>query len=502
MALDLRANFAVNAINGNQAAISSTVGRIFRTETLLQGTVNWFEIGSPGALDSTYAPAIAFGAPDPNSPAGVGNLDNFIYVGTTGGHVFMTQVGGGGNGNNWANISNGLDGSSLQQIITDPVRGSHDAYAVTANGVYFLPDSVALANAVATAAAGGPAVPAALAWQNITGNLFTLTHNGFNNTDFAQVIARGLTSVQADWRYAIPNNPTQAAGPNTPSHPVLYVGGNAGVFRSLDFGKTWAVYPNMTFDAAPTDGGYLPSGAVTSLSASVGAVDVNTGRAILSPGDPNVLLASTYGSGFFAIRLAPLVFPGSVQLSPTLPAPSGSNGGLGANGLPLVTVPRPVINGVGEQTAFGNSVLISLYDLTDPNNPRFIGGFDGTLGDATAITANKTDAYGNFSVQVIANAFTSNGDKTVGIQATDSSGTRGNMVPFSFTYQAAGSSQNQPPVAPTLALAATSDSSNGLNITNVNKPQLLGVTDPSVTVTLVDSAGNAISGFSPVTPTR
>lgn len=492
------ANFAVNPLNGNQVAMSSSVGRIFRTETAEQTTVNWFEIGNPAALDNSYAPAIAFGAPDPQSPAGIGNLDNFMYIGTSAGHIFMSQVGGGANGNSWTNISNGLDGSTIQQIITDPVRGSHDAYAVTSAGVYFVPDSVALANAVAAAAQpNGPPVPAALTWQNITGNLFTLMHNSFNNPDFAQQLPHFLTSVQADWRYAIPNNPLQPAGPNTPSHPVLYVGSGAGVYRSFDFGQTWAIYPNMSTDNSLVDGGYLPDNQVSSLAMSIGNVDVNTGRAVQAPGDPNVLVAATYGRGDFVIRLAPAVFQSSVQLSKTSPLPAGSFGGLDANGLPIVTVSQPVFNGVSEQTAFGNTVRISLYDMTDPNNPVFVGGYDGTTATDTA--ANHTDAYGNFSVQLNPNAYTSKGVKTIGIQATDAAGTKGGMTLFTFDYQNTGGGAVQPPTPPTLALAATSDSSHGLSITNDNTPQLVGVTDPNVTVTLVDINGNAIPGVTPVT---
>src|SRR5262249_8611137 len=148
-------------------------------------------------------------------------------------------------------------------------------------GVYFVPDSVALANAIAAAAQpNGPPVPAALTWQNITGNLFTLMHNSFNNPDFAQQLPRFLTSIQADWRYAIPNNPLLPAGPNTPSHPVLYVGSGAGVYRSFDFGKTWAIYPNMSTDNSLVDGGYLPDNQVSSLAMSIGNIDVNTGRAV------------------------------------------------------------------------------------------------------------------------------------------------------------------------------------------------------------------------------
>src|SRR5213593_2617860 len=58
-------NFGVNPINGNQIIISSQAGRIFRTRD--QGRT-WGVIADPATLDSTYAPAQAFGAPDPANP--------------------------------------------------------------------------------------------------------------------------------------------------------------------------------------------------------------------------------------------------------------------------------------------------------------------------------------------------------------------------------------------------------------------------------------------------
>ena len=154
-------NFTVNPLDGNQVIMSSNAGRIFE---LGNAGTTWQVIGDPNFLDGTYAPALTFGAPDPNSPDGVGNLNNFIYAGTVGGNIFVTQTGGGGgtggrvvavvcgavvaspNGSQWTNISTGLDGSGVMQIITDPTRGSHDAYAVTLDGVYFISNSLACRN--------------------------------------------------------------------------------------------------------------------------------------------------------------------------------------------------------------------------------------------------------------------------------------------------------------------------------------------------------------------
>ena len=137
------ANFAVNPVNSADVVISSSVGRIFVTQN---SGVTWFDIGDPAVFGSpgSFSLALAYGAPDPNAPDGVGNLGNFIYVGTGTGQIYVTQDGGGSGGsNNWINISAGLDGSSVRSIITDPIRGSHDAYAVTTNGVFYMADSIA-----------------------------------------------------------------------------------------------------------------------------------------------------------------------------------------------------------------------------------------------------------------------------------------------------------------------------------------------------------------------
>src|SRR5262249_3977962 len=142
-----------------------------------------------------------------------------------------------------------------------------------------------------------------------------------NSTTYNQASPLGLTSIAADWRYAIPNDPTN---PAKGSHPVLYVAGNSGVYQSLDNGKTWALFPQTSFGAVAA-GGNLPHVAVNSLSLSLGNVDPNTGmpdtagpynpaNPSATP-DPDLLMAATYGRGEFAINLAPLVFPSSVGVA-------------------------------------------------------------------------------------------------------------------------------------------------------------------------------------------
>ena len=114
------ANFAVNPVNGQDIVISSSTGNIFSTTN--EG-VTWFDIGEPAVFGSpgSFSVALAYGAPDPTAPEGVGNLGNFIYVGTATGQVYVTQDGGGSGGsNNWINISTGLDGSAVSR--SSPTR--------------------------------------------------------------------------------------------------------------------------------------------------------------------------------------------------------------------------------------------------------------------------------------------------------------------------------------------------------------------------------------------
>ena len=162
---------------------------------------------------------------------------------------------------------------------------------------------------------------------------------------------------------------------------MLYVSANSGVYRSLDNGVTWALFPaandtTLPNNGAQKDGGFLPSVQVSSLTLVQGEIDPTTGHAVPQPGDPDLLLATTFGRGQFAIRLAPIVFPGTVQLDTKLPAPNGSISGKDAQGNPIVKIPQPVIDGLSEQSAFGNTVYITIVDMTDPTNPRIIGGYD------------------------------------------------------------------------------------------------------------------------------
>ena len=466
--------------------ISSAVGRIFSTTN--QG-VNWFDIGDPGVFNNPggFSVALAYGAPDPNAPEGIGNLGNFIYVGTRAGEIYITQDGGGsGTSNNWLNISLGLDGSPVQSIITNPVQGNHSAFAVTTSGIFYIKDSVLL---------GNNPTNAAFEWVNITSNIHNLPYTIFgqsyspttdpNSVRFNQA-QNALSSIVADWRYTIPNSANDPNGPGF--HPVLYVGvGNSGgngsgVYQSIDDGLTWSLFPSTTFGAV-TQGGYLPHVAVTSLSLSLGNIDPNTGMPNLAgpfdpingtpttTPDPDLLMASTYGQGQFAINLAPLVFPSTVKIDPN----SNNNG--------VVNTATPTFDGLSAITAFGNATRITIFDVTDN---KIVGGFDPS-NLATNVAANWTDASGNFKITTYSGlrGFTTNGPKTVQIYATDDAGAVGNKVTLTFTLNATNLPPLPPTTPPTMVTLALRPSEgvllNGVTYTKSSTPDFDGVTDTTVT---------------------
>jgi hypothetical protein len=291
-------NFAVSPIvptltssnaPNQRMVVSSATGAIFTTA---DGGLNWFVHGAPSDLDGTNAQALTYGAPDPSPGVNPNNQpDDFIYAGTVGGHIFVTFLGGGQHGTTkWASLSQGLDTSPVEAIAANPHPGSHQAFAVTQGGhVYLMPDAFADQNG------GG-------SWQNITGNLPTLINTlAGNSTAAVNQGADFLYSLAVDWRTAT---------------PTLYVGGESGVFRSLDMGKTWTVFPSVLQDGAVADGGYLPHARVIGLSLTLGNIDPT--RAIPNQATgPDLLVAYTDGRGAFAIRLSSNLHHGPAVLSIT-----------------------------------------------------------------------------------------------------------------------------------------------------------------------------------------
>ncbi len=515
-------DFAVNPVDSAEVVISSNVGRIFDTTN---AGVTWFDVGDPGDFGNpgSFSLALAYGAPDPAAPQGVGDLGNFIYVGTQTGQIYVTENGGGnGSSNNWINISAGLDGKPVVSIVTDPIRGSHDAYAITTDGVFYMPDSLA----------------SGATWANITNNLYNLSYSIFgqtyNPTQDGNAVtlpqAVTLSSIVADWRYQIPFDPSDLS---KGSHPVLYVssGGTgstgSGVYQSLDNGATWTLFPSTTYGAV-ADGGDLPHDAVTDLDVSLGNVNANTGmpslvgpdQAIvfsgtltsgsdsvtgvglvgsLAPGDtvtgdgiptgttivsvntfgqsiiltsdatatgsatlaaadptvtpdPDLLLATTWGRGQFAIDLPPLIVGNSVEISPTAP-------GVASN---PVYVGTPItISGTSEITGFGNTTWITVEDVTNPADPIVVAGYNPNdpipVPSSDPNTGNSTDSTGSFTFNW--NPATlygmDDGVKTLEIFATDDSGAVGNKVTVQFNWdpatqlQFAGNFASNPPASVT-----------------------------------------------------
>ncbi len=323
------------------------------------------------------------------------------------GRIFVTGTGGGGGaGGAWTEITGVTGGGNLQgsvrAIITNPTRGSREAYAVTTGGVYHIKDSLA---------------PGAT-WDRITGNLFNITQQIFG-TNLTDTKLRSLTSIVADWRYVIPDD---FANPGGATHPVLYVSGDAGVYRSTDDGATWTPFPapdasipNRFLNATPTPpgaGGGLPNVEVSDLDIALGDIDPTNGRPRVRNDSPNVLLATTYGRGSFAIRLAPQILPESLGYQ------------LQNNHM--------FVNGYSQQTAFGNSVSVAILDLTPAVK-------DGPLADpatAPVVGMGTTDANGRFSIQLFPyaneNGQLDNRLEVLGIQATDQAGTKGNTALFRF----------------------------------------------------------------------
>ena len=440
--------------------------------------------------------------PTPAPREGVGNLGNFVYVGTSTGQIYVSQNAGG----SWTNISTGLDGSAVQQIITDPARGSHDAYAVTADGVYYL------ANSVTSATNPTPT------WVNITGGLKNLAYSIFGQSydpatdpntkpyDLATV----LNSIAANWNYSIPNNP---ANLSLGYHPVLYVAANSGVYMSTDNGTTWTLYPDTTFGAL-AEGGDLPHVNVTDLSLSQGNVATASGMPALAgpyqtltfsgnltngsatvtgvvgigelavgdyvagtgipsgttilainfidlhhalgsatatrraeprtrpiprpPPDPDLLMAATYGEGEFAINLAPMLFPTTVALA------ASDNSGTAPTVPRSSRPPRPPSTAKARSPA--SAAPPGSRSSMRPRVTRPMGRSSAASTRRRTITASRSSPIrptrptpsATSPSRSTSGVFTSNGLKTIEIYTTDDAGAVSNKVTLSFTLNVSG----------------------------------------------------------------
>ena len=346
--------FTVNPVDPSAILISSGSGRVFLSSGPTNGFgKRWFPIANPTDLDSTHASALAFGAP----AVGSATVDTFLYAGTKGGKIFVTFTGG-GVGVPWKNISAGLTGGgAVEQIIPDPTRGSHALYAVTTTGVFFMADSSI----------------AAPTWVNLTGNLLvgSPTRMLFNDPQQSASTDTLLTSLQVDWRYAIPDDLTNPTGP---THPVLYVGTDGGVYRSLDKGTTWTYFPNQAIDGARQEGGYLPTVPISTLTLTTGNINPNDGSVVDQPDALNMLVATTAGRGTFAIRI--------------------DNSILLANGQPLSSYEVNGVSGPHVTSLTQSSGLITEYASTATATSQFS---TSSWSAMQATGAPDTDSYGDIS---------------------------------------------------------------------------------------------------------
>ncbi len=321
--------FAMNPVDPNALVIVSALGRVFRSTT---GGVSWVQIADPGTAgnpDGSGPGAQAFGAFDPNDPT---LTNSFIYVGSAAGNVYVTTTGGEttpGGPAAWLNISAGLDGSPIRRIVPNPTAGSREVYVVTNGGVYYKADGTAPG-----------------AWTDITNGLFNLTRAAFNDAqDLVPVLpsqavarqanapTRAINALAVDWRFA---NPISLGGGAPATAPDLYVGGVGGVFKSSDFGATWRLFPSMAAEGAVADGGYLPTVEVTDLDLSIGNLNRTSGR--YEAGGLNLLLASTYGRGSWAIRLGTDLPPETFISGPRVTAVSIPAQPAGTTGISVVEV--------------------------------------------------------------------------------------------------------------------------------------------------------------------
>ena len=187
--------------------------------------------------------------------------------------------------------------------------------------------------------------------------------------------------------------------------------------------------------------------------------------------DPDLLMATTYGEGAFAINLAPMLLTGTTQVAPT------DTGGAEADGTPIVTTAAPTIDGLSEMTAFGSTTWISIYDETpgDATYGKVIGGFNPQQYKAgngiTPGAGNSTDTFGNFAIPIA--AFASNSTPFTGTLTTGSAvvtglanvkgltvgeGVTGTGIPAGATIK----SINPTADTITLSAAATASGSQGL----------------------------------------
>ena len=291
----------VNPISPTGLLVSAAPGATGGTGNVYRSTDgggSWVSLGAPAG--GAYLRALAFGGVDPAQPT---NLNNYALAGSDDGRVFFTTTGTAPMAQfNFTGSS--LGGRAVQRVVPNPRPGTADFYVLTDRGVFY--------------ASRTSRTTAAATLVEVTGDLYGVTRTtdslgqagGAVQTTVALKDVAGnvldLTALAVDWRYV---------------NPVLYVGGQGGVFRTVTYSPgaagssaTWTLFPNVAGATTYPAGGYFPNARVTDLDLSLGAINPATGLPNLTAngsglnnnvGGQNLLLASTFGRGQFVIRIDP-----------------------------------------------------------------------------------------------------------------------------------------------------------------------------------------------------
>ena len=200
------ANFAVNPVNSADVVISSSVGRIFVTQN---SGVTWFDIGDPGGLrqPEQLQPRARLRRPGPQLPrqASATSATSSTSAPRPGRSTSPRMVVAAARATTGSISPPVWTAKPIKSIITDPIRGSHDAYAVTTDGVFYMANSIPSATNRRRPGSTSPATskPGVL---DLRPDLRPDDRHG-NSVTLNQAIT--LSAIMADWRYQIPNQSDQ-----------------------------------------------------------------------------------------------------------------------------------------------------------------------------------------------------------------------------------------------------------------------------------------------------
>ena len=184
----------------------------------------------------------------------------------------------------------------------------------------------------------------------------------------------------------------------------------------------------------------LSANATASGSETLAAADPNT------VADPDLLLATTYGRGQFAINLDPLILQSPTTGFHYRHADRSRHGNRTSGRAGPIT-----ISGTSEISAFGNTTWITVEDVTNPADPIVIAGFNPADRVPVPSASNSTNALGSFNIVQPGQLYMTDGTKTIEIFATDNAGAVGNVVTYTFNLQDSHLPQPPPTTPPRLA---------------------------------------------------